>query len=288
MAGALALAVTPAWAQPWVGVEVPSLDPVNGAALPLPGHWFASAQPGRRPAVLMLHGCGGALDAQGQLYPRWAEQAALLQAEGWHVLVLDSFTPRGSRQICTQKLGSRAITQLHRRRDALGALQWLARQPAVDAQRLALVGWSNGGSTVLAATNLNHPDVAAAPLQARAAVAFYPGCETERQRGFVPATALMLQVGAVDDWTPAAPCIALVDEAVGDGVAGPAIPRPVITVHPGAYHGFDSASPVRLRSDVPNGARPGAGVHVGGQPEARERSRLELLAFLRRWLNGAG
>ena len=269
-------------------VEVPSLDRAQGAAQRLSGHWFASPEPGRRPAVLMLHGCGGAVDAQGRLVPRWVEQAALFQAEGWHVLVLDSFTARGSRQICTVPVGSRSITQQQRRRDALGALQWLARQPSVDAARLALVGWSNGGSTVLAATNLAHPEVAAAPVRPRAAVAYYPGCETERQRGHAPATALMLQVGSDDDWTPAAPCSALVAEAIADPLPGSAAPRPLITVHAGAHHGFDGAGPVRLRSDVPNGARPGAGVHVGGQPEARQRARQEVQDFLRRWLQAGG
>jgi len=32
--------------------------------------------------------------------------------------------------------------------------------PDVDAARLGLLGWSNGGSTVLAATNETHPEVA--------------------------------------------------------------------------------------------------------------------------------
>lgn len=95
---------------------------------------------------------------------------------GVHVLVTDSLTPRGEREICTQKTGQRRITQLHRRRDALGALQWLAVQPGVDASRLGLLGWSNGGSTVLAATNLQHREVAVAAVRPSLTVAFYPGC----------------------------------------------------------------------------------------------------------------
>lgn len=199
--------------------------------------------------------------------------AALLNAEGWHALVLDSFSARGAKQICTQVIGTRLITQLQRRRDALGALQWLAAQPGVDAKRLVLLGWSNGATTVLAATNRRQSEVAAFTAAPCAAVAFYPGCETERQRGYQPSAPLLMLVGAADDWTPAAPCEALAREA--------GAPAPRLAVYPGAHHGFDSAAPLRHWAEVPNGATPGAGVHLGGQPEARAESREAMLAFLR-------
>ena len=79
-------------------------------------------------------------------------------------------------------------------------------------------------------------------------------------------------VGESDDWTPAAPCHELA--RAGTGVA------PQIEGYEGAYHAFDSRAPVRLRRDVPNGVNPGEGVHLGGQPEAREASRARLLRFL--------
>ena len=284
-------AITSATATP---VQVPSLDLVSGQPLVLAGHWFgavpdsqASASPvSARPAILLLHGCGGALDRQGRLSLRLRDYAGLLTAEGWHVLVLDSFGARGASQICTQKYSTRTITMTQRRRDVLGALAWLGLQPGVDPSRLALLGWSNGASAVLAATNQRQPEVARAQVLPRAAVAFYPGCESDRRSGYVPSAALLLLVGADDDWTPAAPCEALVREVA----AGPpaamdarpsAVPVPRITVYPGAFHGFDSAAPVVLRSDVPNGSHLGAGVHVGGQPAARSASRVRMLEFLR-------
>ena len=254
-------------------IDVPSLDTADGRPLWLKAHWFAASVTGNRPTIVLLHGCGGSHDRQGRLSERMVDYAALLNAEGWHALVLDSFSPRGVRQICTQKMELRAITQVQRRLDTLGALQWLAAQPGVDGTRLALLGWSHGGSAVLAATNLRHRVVAAATVRPRAAVAFYPGCETEQKRGYRPSTALLMQVGAADDWTPAAPCEALASEA--------APPLPQIDVYPGAHHGFDSAAPVRHWAEVPNGAQPGAGVHLGGQPEARSASREVLLRFLR-------
>ena len=254
-------------------IDVPSLDFAEGRPLLLKAHWFAAPAPGDRPTLVLLHGCGGPRGRQGALSERLRDYAALLNAEGWHALVLDSFSARGVQQICTQKIASRSITQVQRRLDTLGALQWLAAQPGVDGARLALLGWLNGGSAVLATTNLRHPVVAASTLRPRAAVAFYPGCEAELKRGYRPSTALLMQVGAADDWTPAAPCEALASAA--------APPQPQIDVYPGAHHGFDSAAPLRHWAEVPNGAQRGAGVHLGGQPAARTASRDASLQFLR-------
>ncbi len=276
LAALLALGVGASQAQ--TRLELPSLDRTKaGQPLALTGYWFAANAAGPRPTVLLLHGCGGPYNGRGQLDARMRSYSALLNAEGWHTLVLDSLTPRGEKELCTQKLGSRAITMTNRRRDVLGALQWLAARPDVDPARIALLGWSNGGSTVLAATNLSQPEVAAEPLRPRATVAFYPGCEADLKRGYTPSAPLLMLVGAADDWTPAAPCEALASKAS-------AAPRPQLSIYPGAYHGFDGTAPLRLRLDVPNGTQPGAGVHVGGQPEARTLSRERMLVFLRETL----
>ncbi|MDT9001385.1 dienelactone hydrolase family protein [Paucibacter sp. APW11] len=253
-------------------LTVPSLEQRAGHALALRAHWFAAdATATRRPALVLLHGCGGAYQGSGRLSARMTEMAGLLNAQGWHVLVLDSFGARGEKSICTQRIGTRAITMANRRLDALGALQWLATRPEVDASRLALIGWSNGGSTVLAASDLNVAAVRQGP-RPRALVAFYPGCAAELARHYRPSAALLMLLGEDDDWTPAADCKAL--------AAASADPKPEWESYAGAYHGFDGPPPVKLRKDVPNGAHPGAGVHVGGQPQAAEQSRKRLLNFL--------
>lgn len=273
LAAALLQAASMALAVP---VEVPSLDrAAAGAPVQMPGHWFAASQPGPRPALVLLHGCGGYFDNRGRLAERYTSLAARLNELGIHVLVTDSLTPRGERELCTQRNGERKVTMVQRRRDALGALAWLAARSDVDGQRVGLLGWSNGGSTVLAATQGGHPEVAKAAVKPSLAVAFYPGCEVESQRGYRPVAPLLLLVGEADDWTPAAPCRVLAQQA----------PQAIrIEVYPGAYHGFDGTAPLRLRRDVPNGVNPGAGVHVGSQPEARAASARALEAFLReRW-----
>ena len=268
---ALAMLAGTAWAQQ--AVEVPSLDRPAGPAIMLPGFWFAAAADSPAPAMLLLHGCGGMYDRQGKLGSRYRSLAARLNALGVHVLVADSLTPRGEKELCTQRTGSRAVTMTQRRRDALGALQWLAAQQGVDPARIGLLGWSNGGSTVLAATNRRHREVLASAVQPSLAVAFYPGCENELKAGYEASAPLLMMVGQADDWTPAAPCQALAEQATG--------PRPQLEVYADAYHGFDGTAPVILRKDVPNGVHPGQGVHVGTNPAARAASAQRLEAFLR-------
>ena len=256
-------------------VEVPSLDRAGTSVVQMPGYWFRAPAVGPAPALLLLHGCGGpyADAAPQRLSQRMREYAALLNDQGYHVLITDSLSPRGERELCTQRVGSRKVTQTQRRRDALGALQWLAAQPEVDAARLGLLGWSNGGSNVLAATNGRHPEVAAANVKAHFAAAFYPGCEDDLKRGYQATAPLLMLLGEADDWTPAAPC-----QALAALVGAPAVQ---VETYVGAYHGFDGTAALRLRRDVPNGVHPGQGVHQGGNPAAREASRECLLRFLR-------
>ncbi len=273
-AAAVALLAAALGALAQTRVELPSLDRRDGEAVKLVGDWFASAAPGgaRIPAVLLLHGCGGAYDNKGALSTRLREYAAMINAEGWHALVLDSLTPRGISELCTQRTGARAITQPHRRLDSLGALAWMAQRPEVDAARLAMVGWSHGGSAVLAATNERQRDVGKSTFRARAAVSFYPGCTAELNRGHKPVGPVLVLVGERDDWTAAAPCVELSARSGG-------AMRTV--VYPDAFHGFDGSAAPRVRRDVPNGVNPGQGVTVGANPAAREASQREMLTFLR-------
>jgi dienelactone hydrolase len=220
----------------------------------------------------LLHGCGGTYNAKGRLSQRTLDYTRLLNEHGMHALVVDSLTPRGEKELCTQRIGARHVTQANRRLDALAAVAWLAQRPGVDAKRIGLMGWSNGGSTLLAALNQRHADVAAAPVQPAFAVAFYPGCESDLKRGFETRARLLMLVGESDDWTPAAPCHELALRSTGV--------LPEIEGYAGAFHGFDSTAPVRLRQDVPNGVNPGQGVHVGGNAAAFAASRERLLRFL--------
>ena len=240
------------------------------------------------PAIVALHGCGGMYAKrdghQGELAERLALRADPWLRDGYAVLFPDSFGARGAREICTIRHGERTITATRRRLDALGALAYLVSRTDIARGRIALVGWSHGGSAALQAANAEDPAVAQfldqpnAPPFFRAVIAYYPGCATPlraRDR-YRPGTPTRIYIGELDDWTPAATCVALGAAMVRSG--GDLL----VTTYPGSYHAFDSpAGSVVRRLDVPNGVHPGEGVHVGPNPAARKAANASVRAFLR-------
>jgi dienelactone hydrolase len=239
--------------------------------------WLFQPPEQARGTVLALHGCGGLYATvgtrQGQLNARHQGMADMLLAQGYAVLFPDSLSSRGLTQICTQKIGSRLITQTERRRDALAGMNWVAAQPWANSSRVALLGWSHGGSAVLSATDAKHVQVAAQSVKPRVAIAFYPGCSAARKAGYQPNTQLVMLLGALDDWTPPEPCVALGKEV-----------RAEVHVYADSYHDFDNpVGVVKLRTDVPNGVHPGQGVHAGPNREAREQA----YALVRQLLSAA-
>jgi len=281
----LAAALNPAYAQSVRDaqrVEFNSLDRKENQPIRLFG-WFFTAKEGvsaKAPAIVALHGCGGLYGRDKDLNQRHRAMAELLLQQGYHVLFPDSFTPRGKDSICSEKIGTRDLTSANRRRDALGVLNWIAARPDVDTNLIALLGWSHGGGTVLAANNRQFPDVAAHEVKPRAAIAFYPGCSAylNARDGYRPNAPLLLLMGEKDDWTPPKPCVALHEKVHGQ------FPNDVfeLRLYPDSYHDFDHpTAPLRARKDVPNGVHPGQGVTTGSNPAARKQAYAEMLEFLR-------
>ncbi|MDD5336005.1 MAG: dienelactone hydrolase family protein [Rhodoferax sp.] len=252
-------------------------EPVGFASLdgtPLKAWVF---RPTDQPAgtVVALHGCGGLYATsgarRGQLNARHQALADLLLAQGYAVVFPDSLSPRGVAQLCRQRIGDRAITQTQRRHDALATLNWVAAQPWASASKIALLGWSHGGSAVLSATDAGQREVAAQAVKAGVAIAFYPGCGAARKAGYRPNTRLLMLLGALDDWTPPGPCVEL-GQTVGAEVH----------VYPDSYHDFDNpVGSVKLLAGIPNGVHPGQGVHAGPNEQAREQAYARVLELLR-------
>ncbi|MEP7301862.1 MAG: prolyl oligopeptidase family serine peptidase, partial [Caldimonas sp.] len=110
----------------------------------------------RRPAIVLMHGCGGMVDARGVLAARHRDWAERFARWGYVTIVLDSFGPRGLGRICEMK--DRPIHPWKERTvDAYAAAAWLAARGDVDPNALFLLGWSNGGATVLSAVRRQAP-----------------------------------------------------------------------------------------------------------------------------------
>jgi dienelactone hydrolase len=260
---------------------------VPGEAVAISGDLELPSGAGPFPAVILAHGCNGI----GFTEAGWA---AGLRKEGYATFVVDSFRGRGLSEVCTSAL---TLTGTQRVPDAYGALRILITHPRIDARRIALMGFSHGGILTLdASTQWAKTRFApASPHAFRAFIAFYPYCNTtypERERISAP---LRIHTGELDDWTPARPCVRLVEalRAAGQDAA--------ITVYPGAHHSFDGRAPLIRLANVDSGAdcefrvpsilgpfppRPAIaaclrkGATIGGNSAAAEQARRNVRAQL--------
>ena len=216
------------------------------------------------PAVVGLHGCGGPFpDRDGQ----WRD---LFVKAGSPVLLPDSFGSRGFGSLCSTR--ERGITPNGKRRtDTVAAVEWLVKQPGTPPGGVVVMGWSNGGSTVLAAAAKG---VMPAGL-VRGFVAFYPGCRVYAEKAeWAPSAPMLIVMGEADDWTPAEPCRVLAARFPG---------QIKLVLYPGAYHDFDTPNrPVRVRTGLAFTGNGDGVAHVG----TNEPGRAAVMRDVPAWVAG--
>ncbi len=223
---------------------------------------FLPAGPRITSAIVALHGCGGPFPARDA---QWAEKLA---AMGHAVLLPDSFGSRNLGPQCRERARLATARGL-RRQDAIAAARWLAERPGTPAGGIVLMGWSDGGSTVIATAGNPH-DIP--PGLFRGFVAFYPGCRAAAADAtWKPQAPLLILHGESDDWTPIAPCRALAERDPG---------QITLLAYPGAYHDFDLAHPVRVLRMVPTSQNPDGTVHVGGNEAGRADALARVPEFI--------
>jgi dienelactone hydrolase len=227
-------------------VRFPSAD----GKTELVGYLFLPAkQSAALPAIVLLHGraepysslANGSYTAAtlAQRHRAWATYWA---ANGHAALVVDSFGPRGYPagfgRFSYKDRPEELDETLVRPQDAHGALAYLRGRAEIDARRVGLMGWSNGGSTTLAAMAKQAPgsDYAAlGGLGFRAGLALYPGCSLkDKFKSGLPASAPIRVLAAEkDEEVSPKICATLVarSKALGSAID--------LTIYPGAVHGFD-------------------------------------------------
>jgi len=182
--------------------------------------------PGIRPVVVMLHGCGGAASS---LFDRWGQTFV---NEGYVAVLVNSFTARGATNECGN--GAAGVSEVNDRPgDARAGLDYMVARYGADPSHAALLGWSHGGSSLLA--TLWHGQTRQ-PF--RVGVAFYPGCGLSGLiRDPWPTVPVQIFHGESDTTTPLARCTTLKQKI--KGTPGDALVD--ITTYAGAAHSFDNA-----------------------------------------------
>ena len=218
----------------WTPKTLPDLLRGNatGDAQNIVGHLFLPPGSAKVPAALLVHGSGGIYNAMLDFWPK------ALNGAGYAVLAMDSFGPRGVKSTAEDQSQVPFAADVA---DAFAALKLLASHPRIDASRIAIMGFSRGGTAVqrtaveriIASQKL--PD----GLRFAAHIPVYSGgClgafRLRVKPGvFAKAPQLWLH-GDADDYTALAPCQ---DYAKQIGGAGTPVEFVVIE---GAMHKFDA------------------------------------------------
>ncbi|GMG84873.1 hypothetical protein LNKW23_40890 [Paralimibaculum aggregatum] len=187
-----------------------------------------------RGAVILSHGSGG-------LGLRQRRVARRLQDAGYAAFAIDHFGPRGVRSTARDQIRMTAQAMLA---DVMAARLLLASHPRIPAERIGMIGWSKGAITAVlgAVDRLAGYAARGGPERLAFAAAFYPFCGFDFTGERLSGPLLML-LGEADDWTPAAPCLALAGNLAAAGEPVEAV------VFPEAPHGFDAFMPVTVTVD---------------------------------------
>jgi dienelactone hydrolase len=182
----------------------------------------------RYPAVIVVHALDGYRDDnEGYV-------AAELRKAGFATLTYDSFAARGTTGAAMSATPGYLPAGVA---DAYAALRWLSSEPRIDANRIAIVGFSFGAE-VAHLTAFESLRSALDPGQARFAahVGFYPALNfgAVADRGAYTGSPVLMLLGGKDDNLPVTKVESYLAYARAAGN-----PAPFETVtYPGAYHAW--------------------------------------------------
>ncbi len=250
-------------------VSFPNAAPVSPLEVPATLH--VPSGDGPFPALVLLHGCHG-VSASTRQWARWFKD------RGYVALVVDSWAARGIKEDCSPV--SPDVKNTERFDDGIGALRFLQARGDVDAARIGVIGWSNGG--VYSMALVNRPSLARDRQRGvmipefgyRAAVGMYPGgCPSLINELVV--RPLLILMGDADDWTAPGPCVQM---AAAMRLRGADVS---IVLYPGAVHYFDVEGQKRtfLRDVVKNESTGELGATVGYDAQADADAHRRVAEF---------
>ncbi len=186
----------------------------------------------RYPTVIVVHGLGGYRDSnEGYV-------AAELRKAGFATLTYDSFAARGTTGAALQGSAGYLLPGVA---DAFAALRLLSGEPRIDADRIAIIGFSYGAEVAhLAAFEPLRSALNPGAGRFAAHVAFYPGGTfgAIAEAGAYTGAPVLMLLGGKDDNLPVAKIESYLSYARAAGA-----PAPIETViYSNAYHGWTSSA----------------------------------------------
>lgn len=223
----------------------------NGQRVTIAGELrFPRGTTGRLPAVILLHGSGG-IGAREEFWSKYLSELGMAS------FLVDSFSGRGIVQTSTDQdqLG-RLATIL----DGYRAFDVLAAHPRIDSARIALMGFSRGGTATLYASMTRLREMWNPRANFAAFIPLYGSCSATLIGDTEISPAPLRQFhGMADDWVTVAPCRPYFERLRAAGRDAK------LTEYPDAHHSYDN--PLGSRTPVvAKGAQTTRDCLLGEQP----------------------
>jgi len=257
------------------------------------------------PAVVIVPSSSGVEDEREVYYARQLTQAGIA------ALIVDSL---GSRNIADTLYDQSLLDAWDVENDAIAALLKLAEHDLIDADRIAVMGVSKGGSAAMnTALKIQRKWMGIRDVEFAAHIAISPDCTWTTRNAATTGRPIFFMLAEFDDQTPAKFCLEQADRIRRAGNK-----RVATKVYDGAHHAWEELGKTptydektenysRCRVWVEDNGRmvsaetgeelPEKDWHswaqkncmtlgatcCGGTVELKEKAALDIIAFLRRW-----
>jgi dienelactone hydrolase len=212
------------------------------------------------PAVILLHSGPGLQD----FHKAWAEQ---LTAWGYVSLLIYSKAPAGTHVPSSINLSGDVISNTY------GAYEYLSKQPYVDSNRIAIMGWSAGGDRAFSFIAAKPPPGRKIKIAISAAAIIYPACNPD---GGSYAAPMLILVGDSDGLIPKGHC-RLFKQATENKNPQQLIQ---LKVYPGATHFYDDPNYPTYASKQESGNNSA----FYYDPQAHQDSLIQVRRFFEKYL----
>lgn len=189
------------------------------------------------PAVVLLN-CGDTLKEFKEI-----KYAKAFRKAGYATIIVNSFA---NRQSALNEQSKFVQFRFAAAADAFLALAWIAKNPRIDAKRVALVAWGNSGAVAtMMSAELIREAYLGKDLRYVAAIGISPQCSFSMIGRAYNTTPVLLLLGERDEQNSPQACNRLGQELRNTGA------EISIKTYPGAFHQWDMPGPARYFAQIP-------------------------------------